>query len=379
MSIDFKADEFDFEKEFQKIKKAVVKPNILLCGATGVGKSSLVNDVFGKNLAEVGEGIPITRGIRLHEGESINLYDSEGYEIGKEKQNYYREEILSCIDKKKNDYPNDLNKHIHEVWYCISAANKRITETDIGIINMIQNQEKIPIAVIFTQVDGVDEEELAALKRTIKTVAIETPYFTYAVTDNDQQREILKAYIQKEELIDWAIKVLPDVLKEGLISALAGCIEQKRALIKTKIIPMYTASAGAVAVSPIPFSDAVLLMPIQLGMTVHIFNIYGLSKLKGGITAALESQILAQVGKFLATSIVGNVAKMIPGFGTAIGIAVNAAVAVSITGVLGFTISQMCYNYSKAVLDGRSVNVEDYFNEDIFNQLFQAGMKKEKK
>ena len=344
MSIDFKADEFDFEKEFQKIKKAVVKPNILLCGATGVGKSSLVNDVFGKNLAEVGEGIPITRGIRLHEGESINLYDSEGYEIGKEKQNYYREEILSCIDKKKNDYPNDLNKHIHEVWYCISAANKRITETDIGIINMIQNQEKIPIAVIFTQVDGVDEEELAALKRTIKTVAIETPYFTYAVTDNDQQREILKAYIQKEELIDWAIKVLPDVLKEGLISALAGCIEQKRALIKTKIIPMYTASAGAVAVSPIPFSDAVLLMPIQLGMTVHIFNIYGLSKLKGGITAALESQILAQVGKFLATSIVGNVAKMIPGFGTAIGIAVNAAVAVSITGVLGFTISQMCYN-----------------------------------
>lgn len=379
MSVDFKADEFDFEKEFQKIKMAVVKPNILLCGATGVGKSSLVNDVFGKNLAEVGEGIPITRGIRLYEGETINLYDSEGYEIGKEKQNYYREEILSCIDKKKNDCPNDLNKHIHEVWYCVSAANKRITETDIGIINTIQNQEKIPIAVIFTQVDGVDEEELAALKRTIESVAIETPYFTYAVTDSDEQREILKEYIQKEALIDWAIKVLPDVLKEGLISALAGCIEQKRALIKTKIIPMYTASAGAVAVSPIPFSDAVLLMPIQLGMTVHIFNIYGLSKLKGGITAALESQILAQVGKFLATSIVGNVAKMIPGFGTAIGITVNAAVAVSITLALGFTISQMCYNYSKAVLEGRSVNVEDYFNEDIFNQLFQAGMKKEKK
>lgn len=233
--------------------------------------------------------------------------------------------------------------------------------------------------MIFTQVDGVDEDELKALKTTCRTELKGIDYFTYAVTNDDKQRQILKEYIQREELIDWAIKVLPDVLKEGLITALAGCIEQKRKLINKTIIPAYVVSAAAVAVSPIPFSDAAVLMPIQIGMTMHIFNVYGLSKLKGGITTALQTQILAQAGRMLATTLVGNIAKLVPGFGTAIGIAVNTTVASSITMILGLTISQMCYNYSKAVLSGRSVNIEDYFNADVFNQIFQTVLNKEKK
>ena len=31
-----------FEEEYDKVKQSVIKPNILLAGATGVGKSSLI-------------------------------------------------------------------------------------------------------------------------------------------------------------------------------------------------------------------------------------------------------------------------------------------------------------------------------------------------
>ena len=91
MSKSFNADSFDFEKEFEKVNKEIKKPNILICGATGVGKSSFVNEVFGKNIAEVGTGKPITRHVIRYEDKelSVVLYDSEGYEIGKEKQKYY--------------------------------------------------------------------------------------------------------------------------------------------------------------------------------------------------------------------------------------------------------------------------------------------------
>lgn len=46
MGTEFKADAFDYEVEYEKIKNQVVKPDIHLCGATGVGKSTLINEYF---------------------------------------------------------------------------------------------------------------------------------------------------------------------------------------------------------------------------------------------------------------------------------------------------------------------------------------------
>lgn len=105
MGVEFKADAFDYEAEYEKIKNQVVKPNILLCGATGVGKSSLVNDVFGENLAAIGAGEPVTRGTHRYEGETITIFDSEGYEIGSDRQAHYREEIIGWIDRQRREDP----------------------------------------------------------------------------------------------------------------------------------------------------------------------------------------------------------------------------------------------------------------------------------
>ncbi|MDD6070372.1 MAG: 50S ribosome-binding GTPase [Clostridiales bacterium] len=77
----------------------------MLCGATGVGKSSLVNDIFNlsvdnDNAATMGtEGRPETRGVKrfTNDESSINLYDSEGYEIGRVDQN---EKIPAIIQKR---------------------------------------------------------------------------------------------------------------------------------------------------------------------------------------------------------------------------------------------------------------------------------------
>ncbi len=59
------------DQEFESIKKNILKPNIryckgtlpniLLAGATGVGKSSLVNLCFGQDFAETGTGKPVTQ------------------------------------------------------------------------------------------------------------------------------------------------------------------------------------------------------------------------------------------------------------------------------------------------------------------------------
>lgn len=67
---------------------------------------------------------------------------SEGYEIGDEKQEYFKNEIINIIDKYRNDYNSDIENQIHEVWYFISAANKRVTDTDAEMIKIINKGKK---------------------------------------------------------------------------------------------------------------------------------------------------------------------------------------------------------------------------------------------
>lgn len=50
-----------FEQAFGDATKHLRKPNVLLTGSTGAGKSSLINAVFGQKLAKTGTGVPITQ------------------------------------------------------------------------------------------------------------------------------------------------------------------------------------------------------------------------------------------------------------------------------------------------------------------------------
>ena len=61
---DFQLQTRDFYKKFLAGNNAA---NILICGKTGVGKSTLINAVFGDHLAKTGIGQPVTQGIELIE------------------------------------------------------------------------------------------------------------------------------------------------------------------------------------------------------------------------------------------------------------------------------------------------------------------------
>ena len=341
--------EYSQEKVDEAIRDALEKmqtPNLLICGQTGVGKSSAVNFLFKEEVAPVNHGEPCTTDIKLYKGEAVNIYDSEGYEIGSEKQERYQRLIFDEFLKKEE---NQKAGGVHMVWYTISAAGKRFTDTDISIIKQIRGIPNLPMCVLLTKIDEIDEEQLKDIEGILKQELPGVKIFKLSIIDE----EAVQKFCEWKKLIDWSVSELPAVFHDRFIAGLKKGLAEKQKQARIAVA-MATAGSAAVAASPIPFSDAALLVPIQSVMIFRILNLYGIKIGGGTIYSLLGSLGIAALGKMIA----GNLMKLIPVFGSAAGAAANVIVATVFTGAIGVTLTELCDKQAREMLDGKNVTVD---------------------
>lgn len=81
-SYDYNSQTFDADKAKQEAEEKKERFNIILFGATGVGKSSLVNAVFGEEIVKSGVGKPVTQHLSKIKvpKKGIVLWDTKGIE-----------------------------------------------------------------------------------------------------------------------------------------------------------------------------------------------------------------------------------------------------------------------------------------------------------
>ena len=337
-----------FEEEYSKVKQSVQKPNILLAGATGVGKSSLINLVFGEEVAKVGTGKPVTQRIDVYENENcdVRIFDSKGYELIDSDDDEFFSTVVDLA--KTTQKPEDA---IHMIWYCIAANGARVQDYDLRAIKAFSSTS-IPVAVVFTKADLPSEEEIVAMKEQV-------PYnLKNSVFETSTK---LPEYNHTKELIDWSIEKLPESLRFAFITSQKADLKIKQKTAR-KYIRQQCAVAFGIGFAPIPMSDAPLLVGNEMSLIARVLYLYELGSVGDVIKTAGLSSFIGSLLTSLGKSAVANLIKLIPGIGTALGGAISGTVGSTITAGVGEATSITAYQISKARLNGDFAKAEEMIN-----------------
>lgn len=155
----------EHQTELSKISNKSERPNILLLGGSGAGKSSLVNAVFGKTLAEIGEGKPITQSYTKYSSETspVCIYDSRGIEHGYA-QKGFTEDTEQFFEKLSQQ--SELENHIHCVWYVLDLTQARFQPFEADFCKT--HLKAYPLIFVLNKADSVSTEVRDTMINCIK-------------------------------------------------------------------------------------------------------------------------------------------------------------------------------------------------------------------
>ena len=315
--------------------------NLAVFGKTGVGKSTLVNAVFGSQVAETGVGRPITRGLVYyrHPGGLLGLYDSEGFETGAS-----GDEILATLRSRVAESRTlPVDQHIHAAWYLVRWSDRRFEERQGDFVRALSDLG-LPVIMVITQVpsrDGVPHPDALELAQYVESLGLPLRPAGRAILTNALEDPFTSSPVfGLQDLLDATYLVVPEVATAALTAVQILDWERKRQAAKT-IITQSVALAAGVGAAPIPFSDAAILVPTQVTMIARITAAYGLPPDRSRALAAAGAVVLTggatMAGRYLAT----NLLKFIPG-GQVATSAISATVAGSLTRAVGGAWSRVC-------------------------------------
>ena len=205
-------ENFDVKKEFNsKYEEARERfgkrPNILVCGYTGSGKSSLVKAILGDVVPDsaIGDGAPRTMGYDCYENDLVKIWDSKGLELG-ETESKFTEQTRQFV-RSQQENPN-VDDHIHLVWYTIQGPGARITDCDKNLIKNIFTTKNV--IVVVTKSDITRPNQKSALKEVIMKAGIPEERIIFS-------RDEEGGAVGCKELMNLSYAMLPDAYKDAFM------------------------------------------------------------------------------------------------------------------------------------------------------------------
>lgn len=336
----------------------IEKPNVVVVGNSGVGKSTLINALLQSYEAETGTGEAVTKNIRVHENDALGfrLIDTIGFEPGFLNQN---KAINSLRKWSKDSIKNDeKEQQINLIWYCIDGTSRKMFKKNIDMLSRATSVwPSVPIIVVITKSYSKPERDenvrmvlrgfesnkklSANLKAIIPVVAS-----TYRI---DEELNINVTPDGLGELLSETVKYLPEGLNASERDKKLFYLQQKK-MMAHSVVGASTVAGVTVGLVPIPFPDGTILTPLEVGLIKSLSKIYELEYDKN--TELFQTIVNAGTAGIIAKSAL-NAIKAIPGLNIA-GDVLNAIVAGTIVAGLGegsIFVFEQIYTGQKSIQD----------------------------
>ena len=364
----------DIMSEVEKIKVNMSQLNLMVIGKTGTGKSTLINGMFGEDLAQTGTGFPVTMEVGSYSKNNYPfiIMDWPGFELdGDNSIDVQFSEIKKVISLgNKTKKPQNM---IHCILYCVSATGHRFEDAEINFIKNLlaeTGKNKIPVILVITQ--AFLKKDTLELKESIDE--LDLPFADIVpvlVHDVDLEDYVKKAY-GLDRLAASIGRVIADDVKNTL-----ECVQQVNIKMMTRRAVMYVngyaAKAGVLGLKPLFKRKD--LYPIIVSTLAAISTVYDISIESSFIETV--SQLIEDSGEAeIRQNKVMNVVRFLePTLYLANSAIIGAQSAAVITSLGEVFIKKMNHISSKEMVP-EDMNPETLVQE--FNERFKSAMKRKK-
>ena len=351
--------------------------NFLVIGKPGTGKSTFINIMNGKKVAKEGMGGgKVTERICQYQVKESNivLYDTPGFgtshELEKVKE-YYKKEI----ERMKT-----INEKFHCIIYLLSHGDARDFDNPEECLIKDLLKLKVPFYFILNKSNPpkktkkkkrkIKDDKKDILEEQINNKFQNSDKFDYPkviclnLRNNDNSicfgldklfDDLCKYYepykidINSLDLNKTNLKNVEQIIKynpffEGLNS--------KTTILENLLrncnveVSGFSALSAAVGFIPFPWSDAPILIGIQISMVIAIATQFGIKMEKNkakDIVVNLSKSSILEAGVAIAGKIVGGTIKLFPGIGSVVG----GTICASTAAVGTYTLGQATINFFK--------------------------------
>ena len=332
------------------------KGNVLVIGNSGVGKSTLINAVLGEQVAKTSWGTEgTTKELKIYEKERVpfRIIDTAGFEpsILKEMQAINAVKRWSRESTKEGKEDTAINI----IWFCIDGTSRKLfIKTIKDLSSATKIFKTVPVVVVITK--------------------------SYSVLERSENIEMVQNAFANQKLVKNLKKIIPVVaetykLNDTAYAAPEGITEliDKRDIGKFKLSRKNALSQGliasatlggiAVGAIPIPFADAAILSPVEVGLVNGLASIYEIGKNEKSnnfINSIINVGTVSVVAKGALSAI-----KAIPGINIAVS-ALNAIIAGLFVTTIGETSK---YLFEQVYLGEKTVEDIDWATKILESKL----------
>ena len=266
--IDVKKLATDCMEQIQEAFQSLNRLNIMVVGKTGVGKSTLINSVFRKSIAETGIGSKSTTYIHEHmlPDFPLHIVDTVGLELDDKARKDAIDQIQSEISTR--EITHDFSQLIHCIWYCINAGSDRLEESEEAFIKSIASftqEREIPVLIVITKAVSNNLKEFI---RYIENRNLGVQHIVPVLAkDFELYNGVILSSYGLDILVSSTISSLHASLRDTFISVQKASLKEKIDRARS-VIDKFCIVVFGEGFSPVPMSDIALWIPTETLMIV---------------------------------------------------------------------------------------------------------------